>query len=512
MNGMKRFLYSGALMTLSALVIRAVAVSFNVFIAEKVGAEGMGLFQLVTSVYSPALTLATAGVYLCSSRLVAEELSERRGGQWRRVLRRCLLCALLCSLPVCAVLFSVAPYVSRHWLGGEASGLLRLLSLSLPFIALSSCLNGFFTALRCGERSAALQLLEQGFKVTLTYFLISKTFLGGAKCLFAVVIGSVCTDVFSCLAAFILSIAPIRRLPRGSKRRCGSVTHRILGITLPVSVSSFLRSSLVALEHILIQKGLKKSGASYTEAMASYGTLTGMAMPIIFFPTCLLYPFSSLTVPELAEELARGNSDGMREKIRRIFGAFLIFSVGASGLIFTHSGLLGGVIYKSSEVSFFLSLLAPLIPFMYLDTLTDSMLKGIGEQVYTMRINVIDASASVIAVMLLVPKMGIMGYVAVILISELINFGFSLRRLKKVTGVRLGVGETLYRSVFCTVTSSLLSSALAQIIARTSEKAALISGIAVYVLCYIASLMLIRAFFVRGVLCGQGNKSRRAKI
>ena len=62
MNGMKRFLYSGALMTLSALVIRAVAVSFNVFIAEKVGAEGMGLFQLVMSVYSPALTLATAGV------------------------------------------------------------------------------------------------------------------------------------------------------------------------------------------------------------------------------------------------------------------------------------------------------------------------------------------------------------------------------------------------------------------------------------------------------------------
>lgn len=492
MSKTRRFLYNGAIMTLSALIIRAVSVSFNVFISSSAGAEGMGLFQLVTSVYSPALTLATAGVYLCSSRLVAEELSKKRGGRWRGVLGRCLLCALLSSLPVTLLLFSIAPYVSESWLGGgDASSLLRLMSLSLPFIALSSCLNGFFTAAGSGGRSAILQLAEQGVKIALTYFLIAKTYLGGTKCLFAVVIGNVCADLFSCVFALALSRGLFRRLPRGSRARDGSDTCRILGITLPVSVSSFLRSSLIALEHILIPRGLKKSGASYSEALASYGTLTGMAMPIIMFPASFMYSFSSLTVPELASVRAKGDRDELNRKIKRIFGAFLTFSVGASGLILTHSELLGRLIYKSSEASVFLAILSPLIPFMYLDTVTDSMLKGIGEQVYTMRINVIDAAASVISVTVLVPKMGIMGYVAVILISELINFGFSVRRLRAVTGVRLGVPETLPRILLSAVAAALISNTILQGPPQTSGTLALCISVVLYTVSYTCGVYLL---------------------
>ena len=88
---------------------------------------------------------------------------------------------------------------------------------------------------------------------------------------------------------------------------------------------------------------------------------------------------------------------------------------------------------------------------MYLDTAVDSMLKGLGEQIYTMRVNVIDALSSVIAVVLLVPRMGIMGYVAVILISELINFSFSLHRLKKVTRVELGIFKKLPKLILCVI-------------------------------------------------------------
>jgi stage V sporulation protein B len=69
---------------------------------------------------------------------------------------------------------------------------------------------------------------------------------------------------------------------------------------------------------------------------------------------------------------------------------------------------------------------------MYLDTVTDSLLKGMGEQIYTMNVNIADAAISVILVRLLVPRFGIFGYIAVLYIAEIINFAFSAARLIKI--------------------------------------------------------------------------------
>jgi stage V sporulation protein B len=73
---------------------------------------------------------------------------------------------------------------------------------------------------------------------------------------------------------------------------------------------------------------------------------------------------------------------------------------------------------------------------MYLDTAVDSVLKGLGQQVYTMKINIIDAFVSVLAVWLLVPRLGLNGYIVVIFISELINFSFSFTRMVAVAGAK----------------------------------------------------------------------------
>ena len=89
---------------------------------------------------------------------------------------------------------------------------------------------------------------------------------------------------------------------------------------------------------------------------------------------------------------------------------------------------------------------------MYLDTAVDSARKGIGEQVYTMKVNIADAFISVIAVWLLVPLLGLDGYIAVIFISEIFNFALSIRRLSSVTGMRVGLIRT---ALFPLISSAL---------------------------------------------------------
>ncbi|MBQ7779704.1 MAG: oligosaccharide flippase family protein [Clostridia bacterium] len=483
MKNARLFIYNGLILTAASLLLRTLGVGFNIFITSRVGEVGTGLFQLVMSVYSPALTLASAGTSLASSRLVAEEMGKRRGNP-RAVLLRCVLFSQLSSIPIALALFLLSPYISVSWLGSAgASHLLRMLSVGLPFISLSSCINGFFIALRKAKNTAIAQISEQLFKMLITFTLIYSMSDRADLCLLLVVFSNVCSDIFSVVISLFLCSKEAKQLPKRSVTR-GGISAAVLSITLPVSISSFLRSALTALEHILIPKGLLKSGLTYGASMAAYGTLTGMALPIIMFPASFLYSFSSLTVPEMAEANERGDKTEIRTKMRQILRAFLIFSIGASGFIFAYSSDLGQAIYHSDKVGYYLNILAPLIPIMYLDNICDSMLKGLGEQIFTMKVNVIDAASCVLCVFFLVPRVGIMGYVAVILLSELINFGFSVCRLKKVTGEKTGLLSALPKPLISVAASILITKPIASLIPGCAVRSAV--GIALGTLLYAA--------------------------
>lgn len=433
-----RFVLNGLLLSAVSLLLRTVGVSFNAFLTAKMGAAGTGLYQLVMSVYSPALTLATAGVNLAVSRLVAEELGKETGGLMRAVLRRCLAYAVTVSSLVGGVLFLLSETAAVSWLSApDAAPLLRVLAMGLPVIALSSAMNGYFTAVRRVSRSAFAQVFEQVVRIGLTALLLARLWDGGtASCLLAIVAASVGADLSSCLLVALLCRRDVAGLPRCSSGNEDGILSRILAITLPVSLSSFLRSGLVAIEHLLIPRGLRKSGVSYEAAMASYGTLTGMAMPIIFFPASFLYSFAGLLIPELAEAKENRRTGEIAATAERVVNTVLIYGVGAAGLLLGFSRELGLAIYQSKEAALYIRVMAPLIPIMYLDTAVDSILKGLGQQVYTMKVNIIDAFVSVLAVWTLVPRLGLNGYIAVIFLSELINFSFSFTRMVTVTGAK----------------------------------------------------------------------------
>jgi len=131
-----------------------------------------------------------------------------------------------------------------------------------------------------------------------------------------------------------------------------------------------------------------------------------------------------------------GRSREIADTAERVVKIVLIYGIGAAGILLGFASPLGTAIYHSAEAALYIRVMAPLIPIMYLDTAVDSILKGLGEQVYTMRVNIVDAFVSVIAVWFLVPRLGLGGYIAVIFISELINFSFSFVRMVEVTGTK----------------------------------------------------------------------------
>ena len=83
--------YSALLLTAVNLLLRFVSTSFQVHISSVLGAEGVGLLQLVLSVGALAMTAGMAGIRTATMYLTAEELGRGHPERIRGVLRGCFL-------------------------------------------------------------------------------------------------------------------------------------------------------------------------------------------------------------------------------------------------------------------------------------------------------------------------------------------------------------------------------------------------------------------------------------
>lgn len=469
MTKLQRFIMNGFSLALATIFMRTVAVVFNAYVSSSVGAEGMGLFSLVSSVYGFFITFATSGIGLATMRLVAEAMGRGDAAGEKQVLYRCLFYALLFGGVASFAIFFLAEPIGVRLLGDARTvSSLRLFSISLLPIAMSSVFAGFYNAKRRSGKNALTQVVEQVIRIFLTVALLIALLPKGVEyaCI-ALVAGGAVSELLSFIFMAITYGIDQRRIgcfhieggenkeevSNGQKRLFG----KICSISLPVAFSTYVRSGLTTLEHVLIPRSLMKAGGNKETALSSYGALHGMAIPILLYPASFLSSFTGLLLPEVAESLARGEKRRLRYIVERSLSFALMFAFLAAGALFLLSGDLGDLVYKNREAGFYIAALVPLVPVMYLDTTVDNILKGIGEQFYCMCVNVIDAGLSVILVLLLLPRFGALGYVGVLLIAEVFNFSLSVMRLYRRIPFALGLFRDIFLPILLVTGASLLT-------------------------------------------------------
>ena len=494
-----RFWQNTLVLSVTAIVMRSVSLSFNLYLRGVLGEEGIGLFSLVMNLFSFAVTLATGGVSLLTTRLVSEALGEGRKGDARSALQKCRRYALFFGILSFLLLFSAARPLSRYLLGDVRTlPSLKALAVSLPFLSLSSVYGGYFTAVRRVVKSAAVQLGEQFCRIFFTVFAF--TYFAPkdltALCLF-VVLGAVVSDILSCLCSFLLALWDEKRHLKENKTPLPKAYNKkLLSIALPVAFSAYFRSALVTVEHLLIPKGLVRFGLSQGDALAAFGVLEAMALPVLLFPYALLTPFCSLLVPEVAGNTAAGNQDEIRDVAGFAISFTAALGIGTATVFLTLSSSIGEVLCQNAEAGKLILALAPLLPIMYTDTAVDSILKGGGEQLYTMRVNLFDSILGVLLALITVPRFGLYGYVFNIIFCEVVNFAFSLTRLYQKAPPRLSYLKLL--------ALPLSSAALAAVLFRTLSKNAVIetkpslfAAILILSVFYLSFLTLARCLFSR---------------
>lgn len=425
------------MLTAVNLLLRFVGTSFQVYLSSTIGAEGIGLLQLVMSVSGLAMTAGTAGIRTTTMYLSAEELGRKQPGRAAQVLTGCFIYCIITSGTVSVALYCSAPVISQKWIGDMAAlPALRTYAAFLPISCLCGVMTGYFTAANRIGTLAAVEVCEQLFTMTVTVCALMLQPHGDtASACRAVVLGNCCGYVltFTCLL-FLYA----RRKPQPEKI---PVARRILSCGVPLALADDLKAGISSLENLMVPIRLALYPGT-SSALATFGMVTGMVFPVMMFPAAILYSLAEVLIPELARCAAVGSTRRIRYLIHRNLRVTLLYGLVCGGLLYLLASPICGWLYPGVEVAGYLRSFSVLVPMLYSDLIVDAMTKGLGQQKYCVRYNILSNALDVFLLYFLLPKYGIAGYFASFLVTHLLNFCLSLGRLQKISGVKASFSYT----------------------------------------------------------------------
>ena len=132
------FIKNAAIMTITSLLLRTIGIFFRIYVSNRVGAEGMGLYQLIVSVYVLASSFAASGLTTAVTRLCAEEFACGTLTAAKRILRFAVMISCIVGIASALTIVASSDWIAKQCLHDlRAVPSLKILTISLPFMGIS---------------------------------------------------------------------------------------------------------------------------------------------------------------------------------------------------------------------------------------------------------------------------------------------------------------------------------------------------------------------------------------
>lgn len=416
-------------LTLSSFALRGAGLLFRLALTDRLGAEGMGIYQLISTVDLFCSLLTCAGIPLTVSRLCAERRSQARSV----VQQACFYGAAMGLLPAMA-LFLFSDSLAFHLLGDiRTAAALRWIAPSLPLLGISAALRGVFLSRGKVLVSTLTEAVDQAVRIGLGLLLLGRCEGDLSMQCAAVFFASSAAELISLLA---LTGAYLRcREPPGEP-----APHSLLmGGLLPIWLGALLSGGVHSLENLLLPALLRQAGASAAQALAQYGLLSGLVMPLLMFPAALPAAIGTLMLPRLAQANAQDEKHRVRTLVEQALTASLwIGLLCCGGFLLLGPGVLRFYYHEPAAVGL-LMLLSPLLPLHSLDHISDVLLKALGKQRVALGIEFADSLLRIGGILLLVPRAGMRGVLLTLYLSAVLCVLGRLHPLMRAAGLQRGI-------------------------------------------------------------------------
>ncbi len=441
------FIAGTLVLTATGLVSRLVGFFYRIFLSRLFGEENIGIYQLISPVLSLVFSFSAAGIQNAVSKFAAGKEVDADGRGSARVLFVGLLFSLPSSLFCTAAIFCGSDFIAARLLfEPRCAPLLRIAALSFPFSAVHSCINGYFYGLRRASVPASAQLAEQFVRVGSVYLISAAALQSGRELSVSVAAAGM---VIGEMGSMLLTIGAVRihfsRAGRSGAVRIGngrftgehftsslsSLAGQMLSFSAPLCLNRLCINILQAIEAACIPAKLQVYGYSVSESLSVYGVLTGMALPLIFFPGTLTNSVSVLLMPAISEADSANDHRMIGRTVRKCILYCLLLGVSCSFLFLCAGELVGTLLFDSPLAGQLIVMMGFLCPFLYLNTTLTSILHGLGRTGYTFGLSMASLLLRLFFVFHAIPVYGMKGYLTGMLLGQLVTTVFSLIPLRR---------------------------------------------------------------------------------
>lgn len=426
------FITGTLLLTFTGVLSRIIGFFYRIFLSRTIGAEGLGIYQLIFPVLTMCISFSASGIQTSISKFVAEAQGKSEKGGGLRYLLAGLFFSLIISILLMGLLIAGGDWIAAAIVKeSRCASLLRILSYSLPFAAIHSCINGYYYGCKKTAVPSVSQLAEQLVRVGSVYLIyLIVTEQGRTLTPQAAVWGLVFGDVAATLYAFAaFGFSHSFHGLSAARSYVDSFSHALsrLGLyCIPLTANRVTINLFSSAESILIPAMLQRFGYSNSDALSVFGILTGMAMPMILFPNVLTGSVSVLLLPTISAAQADCNRKLIVKAIKKTVEYCMILGL-LSTLIFLLTGnYIGQVIFQNTLAGTFIVTLCWICPFSNLAATLNSILNGLGKASYSFALNLLGSLIRILFILLLVPRYGIRPYLYGMLVSQLVIATLSL--------------------------------------------------------------------------------------
>lgn len=457
----KHYLLKGTfLLTAAGAVTRFLGFFYRIFLSRTIGAEGIGIYHLILPVYSFCMAASSGGIQTAISRFCAERFAQDDKKGADRILALSLALSISFSVLTALLLYNCADMIAVSFLAEpRCAPLLRIVAFSLPFSVIHACISGYFIGKKQVAVPAVSQFAEQLFRigsVLLFYTMLQKKehCLTPASMAFGQAAGELAASLY-CTFCYLGS-GPSASVRTCSKRLLLQESRRILAVSSPLGLNRMLICILQGIEAALLPQQLIQFGMNSSDALSMYGTLTGMTLPLLLFPTAITGALGTLLLPAVSEARVLNHQKQLSRTIETTFRAGFLLGLVCFSLFCLFGAEFGTLLFHNQLAGHFIQNLAWLCPFLYLNSTLVNILHGLDKTFAVSLQNSLGFGVRLASVIFLVPQSGIEGYFAGLFASQLLVFAATLVTLHRCAPLQLPVFPVFLKPLAVCTASSLV--------------------------------------------------------
>lgn len=456
------FLYGAFILAIVNFVARTLGFSYRIILSKIIGPEGIGLFQMIFPVLMVFITVTTAGVPIAVSKLVAKQNSLNNNHIMRKTFKIAFLLTFILSFALASIILIFSEYISFEILESEkVYASVIFLAPAIILISLSSVMRGYFYGLKKINPAGIAQIIEQITRISFVLLTIYILYPVESKLgAFIAVCGISVGELFGLLWLVINYKFFSRKKPKNITKNTSTlkILSQISYIAVPITISRIINVVLQMFNAILIPQRLVAAGFSKTEAIATFGRVTGMAMPLIFLPFIVTSALVVNIIPNLSEEVALKNYRVVRKNIAVCIRITLFISIPLTLFYIFFSQDIAMFFYNDPIVGKYMGIMGYSTIFLSLQHTLSGILHGLGKQIATTVNYVIGMSFQLVATYFLVskPSFGINGFFIGFLITTSLICILHLWVLNRYIKTKLSISNYVAKPLLASISSIVI--------------------------------------------------------